>query len=223
MNSTTELLSWSVPTPKMISYEAFTVCVYRRLLDPLIRPLRARIVRLCRELGVGKILDIASATGAQCRMLGRAGIEATGLDLSEPMIAGAQRGALRNVHYVQGSAYALPFADADFEACLLSLALHEHSEEERRIMLEEALRVLRPHGYLIIADYTKPSHTFLHVPWHMIRFIEGIAGGTHRAGFHDFMRQGGLDGLLARHSLKPIHRVRSHFGTMGIAVARKER
>jgi len=65
----------------------------------------------------GKILGIASATGAQCRMLGRAGIEATGLDLSEPMIAGAHRGALRNVHYVQGSSYALPFADADFYAC----------------------------------------------------------------------------------------------------------
>jgi len=40
----------------------------------------------------GKILDIASATGAQCRMLGRAGIEATGLDLSEPMIAGSPEG-----------------------------------------------------------------------------------------------------------------------------------
>jgi len=86
--------------PKMISYEGFAVCVYRRLLDPLIRPLRVRIVRLCRELGVGKILDIASATGAQCRMLGRAGIEVIGLDLSEPMIADAQRGALRNVHGV---------------------------------------------------------------------------------------------------------------------------
>jgi len=54
------------------------------------------------------------------------------------------------------------------------------------------------------------------------RIIEG-AVASPRAGFHDFMRQGGLDGLLARYSLKPIHRVRSHFGTMGIAVARKER
>jgi len=54
------------------------------------------------------------------------------------------------------------------------------------------------------------------------RIIEG-AVASPRAGFHDFMRQGGLDGLLARHSLKPIHRVRSHFGTMGIAVARKGR
>jgi len=54
------------------------------------------------------------------------------------------------------------------------------------------------------------------------RIIEGTVASP-RAGFHDFMRRGGLDGLLARHSLKPIHRVRSHFGTIGIAVARKER
>ena|GEM_PF-6676941 len=54
------------------------------------------------------------------------------------------------------------------------------------------------------------------------KVIEG-AVASPRAGFHDFMRRGGLDGLFARHSLKPIHRVRSHFGTIGIAVARKER
>jgi ubiquinone/menaquinone biosynthesis C-methylase UbiE len=208
---------------KRVPYDTFAVRVYRVLLDPLIRPLRSKIVRLCRELGVGEVLDIASATGVQCRMLAEAGMCATGVDLSEAMIAAARKSDGRNARYIIASAYSLPFADASFDACLLSLALHEHSEEEREIMLDEALRVLRPDGHLVVADYSKPPHTILHIPWYVIRFIEGIAGAAHRAGFHDFMRRGGLAGLLERHALTSVRQARSHLGTIGIAVVRRER
>ena len=124
-------------------YDASAARIYRTLFDPLIRPLRPKIVRLCRELGAREVLDIASATGAQCRALARADLCATGVDLSEAMIVVARQSSGRNVRYIVASAYALPFADASFDVCLLSLALHEHREEERRTMLEEALRVLR--------------------------------------------------------------------------------
>lgn len=207
---------------KRIPYGVFVARVYRALLDPLIRPLRSKIVGLCRELGVGEVLDIASATGAQCRMLAEAGLYATGVDLSEAMIAIARQSGGRNVRYISASAYTLPFADGSFDACLLSLALHEHSEEERKIMLDEALRALRPDGHLIIADYSKPPHTILHAPWHVIRFIEGIAGPEHRTGFRDFMHRGGLTGLLERHGLTPNQQIYSHCNTLGVVVIQKE-
>jgi SAM-dependent methyltransferase len=204
-------------------YDSVAVRVYRALIDPLLSVLRLRIVRLCRKLGIVELLDIAAATGAQCRMLGRVGIRTIGLDLSESMIAAARRQGGNNVRYIQGSAYALPFDAASFDGCLLSLALHEHSEEERTLMLDEALRVLHPSGHLIIADYTRPSHPVFHIPWWVIRFIEGISGRGHRTGFRDFMRRGGLDGLLGRHALAPIDQMSSHFGTIGIAVVRRKR
>jgi len=201
-------------------YGSLAVRVYRTLIDPLLLPLRPKIVRICRELGIRTILDIASATGAQCRALGRAGIQSTGIDLSEDMIRIASRIGGRNVRHVHGSAYELPFENASFDASLLILALHEHTEEERNTMISEALRVLRPEGHLIVADYDAPPHAILHLPWQVIRLIEELAGPEHRSGFKEFLSAGGLDGLLERYGLKAKRRARSHFGAVGIAVAR---
>lgn len=205
----------------MTTYDVFTVRLYRVLIDPLIRPLRPRIVRLCRELGMQKVLDIGSATGAQCRMLAGAGIQATGVDLSEAMTTAARHHSEDNVRYVQGSAYELPFDDGIFDASLLVLALHEHTEEERTLMLEEALRVVRPEGYLIIADYNRPRLARINVPWQMIQLIEALAGNEHHAGFKDFMAHVGLSGLLTRHALMPIREIYSHFDTIRISVIRR--
>ena len=195
--------------------------VYRALIDPLLRPLRPRIVRLCQELDPHHVLDIATATGAQCRMLGRAGIRATGLDLSEAMIAEAIRRGGPNTDYVAGSAYELPFDDDAFDAALLLLALHEHTEDERSQMLREAERVVRPGGALLIAEFAEPARSRGHLPWQVIRFIESTAGPEHAAGFRDFVAGGCLDGLLERHAMAAERHVRSHFGAIDIAVVRR--
>ncbi len=201
-------------------YGSLAVRLYRALIDPLLWPLRPKIVRICRELGAREVLDIASATGAQCRALGRAGIRATGVDLAEAMIAAAKRRGGRNTNYALGSAYELPFADGSFDASLLILALHEHTEGERSVMVGEALRVLRPNGALVLAEYTKPPRPGTHVPWQVIRWIESTAGQEHGAGFRDFVARGSLDGLILRHNLRALDRASSHFGTIGIAVVR---
>lgn len=199
-------------------YGAGAVLTYRGLIDPMIYPLRPRIVRICRELGAKDVLDIACGTGAQCRMLGRAGMQATGLDLAEAMVDAAHSRGGDNAHYVVGSACELPFEDNSFEACLFLLALHEHQESERKVMIDQALRVLRPRGHLILADFTQPAYPAVHLPWQVIRFIEHTAGPEHRAGFLDFVARGCLDGLTERHGLTVIKELPSHFGTVGIAV-----
>jgi len=198
-------------------YGSGAVRVYRSLIDPLLGPLRPKIVRLCREAGAARVLDIAAATGDQCRRLGRVGIQATGVDLSEEMVSIARRIGGRNVDYVHGSACALPFDAASFDVALLILALHEHAEEERTAMLYEAVRVVQPDGALILADFQPPRHPTLHLPWQVIRSIEAVAGREHHAGFRDFVAGSGLDGLIDRHGLAVEQRTASHFGTVAIA------
>ena len=202
-------------------YAAGAVLNYRVVIDPMIHPLRPKIVELCRNLDVHKVLDIASGTGTQCRMLGRTGMQATGLDLAEAMIAAARRRGGNNTGYVLGSACELPFADCSFDACLFLLALHEHPEGERTVMIEEALRVLRPDGQLVVADFVQPERPRLHLPWQVIRFIEHTAGEEHHAGFLDYVTRGCLNSLLQRHGLTIVQETRSHFGTIGIAVAQR--
>jgi len=193
---------------------------YRVVIDPMIYPLRPKIVKICRQLGAQEVLDIACGTGAQCRMLGRAGIQATGVDLAEAMIEAAQRLGGSNTDYVLGSATELPFSDGSFDACLLLLALHEHQESERVVILREALRVLRPEGHLVIADFAEPEHPAAHLPWRVIRFIEHTAGDEHNAGFLDFVDRGCLNSLVERHDLAVVGEAQSHFGTIRIAVVR---
>ena len=204
------------------SYGPLAARLYGLLIDPMVRSLRSRIVRLCQEHGVKDVLDIACATGVQCRLLASAGMTPTGLDLADSMIAAAQRKGPGSTGYVCGSALELPFENGSFDACLLSLALHEHPEDDRQIMVREAVRVLRSDGILVVADYTPPRRAWSHPPWLVIRCIEKAAGADHHAGFADYVRRGGLDGLLARSGLSPTQSSRSHFGSIGIAVARPE-
>ncbi|MGC9530450.1 MAG: class I SAM-dependent methyltransferase [Candidatus Bipolaricaulaceae bacterium] len=193
------------------------VQVYRALIDPLVAGLRPRIVGLCRALGARNVVDIACATGAQSRALGRAGLRATGVDLSADMVRGATRLGGPNVRYVHASALNLPFPTASFDAALLVLALHEHCEAERTAMLAEAFRVTRPGGYLVVGDFAAPSRPRLHLPWQGVRLVERLAGGEHHAGFRDFVARGSLGGLLDRHGLTPVRWDTSHRGTIAIA------
>lgn len=204
-------------------YGKISTTIYRWLIDPLLRSLRPKIACLCRKHGMMNVLDIATATGAQCRTLEAAGLHAVGLDLSEAMIAAASKRRARNVEYVVGSAFELPFEDAAFDAALLILALHEHSEEERERMMMEALRVIKHNGYLVLTEYSKPAKPRIHMPWRLIQLIENLAGPEHRAGFHQFIATDGLRGLLRRHGLQPIEVVYSHFNTLTIAVVQSHR
>jgi ubiquinone/menaquinone biosynthesis C-methylase UbiE len=199
-------------------YGKRSAILYRWIIDPLAQPLRPKIVSLCLKYGMRHVLDIGCATGAQCRQLATAGIQATGLDLSEAMVASARARSPETVTFVIGSAYEMPFADDEFDAAILSLALHEHSEADRTQMVSEALRVVRQDGYLVLAEYSKPARTLFHVPWRIIQLIENLAGGDHRAGFREFIATDGLHGLLRRHDLDPVEMVHSHFHTMTIAV-----
>ena len=202
----------------MERYGTLSATIYRWLIDPLLMRLRPKIARLCIEHGINNLLDIGTATGAQCRTLHDAGIRAIGIDLSEAMVAAARSWSLPDIEYMVGSAYELPFANESFHSVLLSLALHEHSEEERARMLVEALRVVEPDGYLVLAEHSEPAHPRFHIPWLVIRLIENIAGTEHRTGFHQFMAADGLIGLLQRHGLSPIEIVYSHFRTLAIAI-----
>ncbi len=200
-------------------YARFAVRVYSWLIDPLLRSLRPRVVEICRRWHLKHVLDIASATGAQCILLDRAGIQATGIDLSEAMISRARRYSPPAIRYVRGSALELPFENDVFGGILLLLALHEHTEHERLVMLSEAQRVLAPNGRLLLAEYAPPHKAATSITWMVICFIEWLAGGDHRRNFREFVSNGGIRGLESRASLQVLERQRSHRGTIEIIVS----
>jgi ubiquinone/menaquinone biosynthesis C-methylase UbiE len=105
----------------------------------------------------GEVLEVAVGTGLN---LGAypSGIQLTGIDLSEPMLAIARTRAAelgRDFGLRQGDAHALPFADATFDAVVCTFGLCAIPNIDTA--LDEMTRVLRPGGKLILVDHVASS------------------------------------------------------------------
>lgn len=187
---------------------------YARLIDPLLAPLRQRIADVCKRHDASCVLDICSATGEQCILLGRAGIRAVGVDLSEEMVEFARTRGPDTAEFFQQSALDLDFEPDSFDCVILSMALHEHSPKEQHRMVEEALRVLRPDGVLLLAEYASPTGFRARLVWLLVCVIERFAGQEHFRNFRQFVRTGGAKGLKAEFGLTSLRCHQFHHGTI---------
>jgi ubiquinone/menaquinone biosynthesis C-methylase UbiE len=99
--------------------------------------------------GPGRGLDLISRLeeDSQC----------VGLDLSPKAIEFAREhcSSSQRVTFVQGDAEALPFADAEFDVVLNIESSHNYPHPER--FFAEAVRVLKPGGYLVHVDMMTAS------------------------------------------------------------------
>lgn len=123
--------------------------------------------RLLDELELGgreRILDLGCGRGAVLMAAARrlSGGHAVGVDLWRADQSGNSPGAARRNAELEGVSSAvslltadmtrLPFPDAAFDAVLSNLAVHNLDGEARRTAVEEAVRVLRPGGRVVLVD-----------------------------------------------------------------------
>jgi SAM-dependent methyltransferase len=98
----------------------------------------------------GRALDVACGSGALAARLGEAGWEAWGLEASSHMLGlGRWQGFDRQILMVRGIAEALPFREGSFDRVLCKGSLDHFADQAT--FVEEAARILRPDGRLVIA------------------------------------------------------------------------
>ncbi|MBI3977629.1 MAG: methyltransferase domain-containing protein [Chloroflexi bacterium] len=107
-----------------------------------------------------RLLDVATGTGFTALAFAPHVRLAVGLDPTPQMLAQAARLAgargLDNVILVRSVAEAMPFADASFD--LVTCRVAPHHFDSVPAFLDEARRVVRPGGLVLVADSSAPDH-----------------------------------------------------------------
>jgi len=117
-----------------------------------------------------------------------------GIDPAPEMIAVARKKAARkklDIDFRVGVIEALPFPDSSIDVVTSSLMMHHLPENVKVRGLAEIYRVLKPGGRLLIADFMRPTgsflnHLFIAFTRHrgLQKGIEDLTGLLRAAGFH---------------------------------------
>ena len=131
------------------------------------RPNSRMVIELAKVKPGDRVLDVACGTGnltltAQS-YVGPAG-KVYGIDAASEMIEVAQKKAARSapeVIFEVGLVEKLAFPDATFDVVISRLAIHHLPDDLKPRAFAEILRVLKPGGHLLIADFTPPKNPVL--------------------------------------------------------------
>ena len=124
-----------------------------------------------------QVLDLCTGTGTVALRIARENPEShvVGIDLSSNMI-GVAEGKLRkqsldNIKFSAMDATNTSFENHSFDKVLISLLFHEVDETLAKRILEEAMRVLKHDGQIIVTEW-EPSKSFwkkfLFLPIHLL-------------------------------------------------------
>jgi ubiquinone/menaquinone biosynthesis C-methylase UbiE len=135
------------------------------------------------------LLDIACGLGASTRLVLQQGgyAEVTAVNISEVQLQRARSNAVA-ANLARADAVNLPFADASFDALLcVEAAFHFDSREA---FFGEALRVLKPHGWLALSDILLMPGTRADATWHFpaVNYLSGVDSYGERMAALGFER-----------------------------------
>ena len=183
----------------------------------LLRP-RQRIVQLLKGQ---HILDVCCGTGNLTAMLVAADCQVVGVDGSATMLSHARQKHIA-AEFMQMDAMQLPF-EHEFDAAVISIALHEMPPQVREKVWESMRRAVLPTGRLIALDFAIPVRNSL-----LSRIIGDLTEqderGTlnyhpeHYQNFKEFMRNGGLLSWIHKQGQPPEAEYRFWGGSLAVVV-----
>ncbi len=176
--------------------------LYDFFFDSLLQRVRMKNFRLLQKSGSKKILDIGCGTGSQLQFFSKQGLELTGIDSSSSMLKVAQRKKIPHATFFNKDILHNDFSDGYFDCAIITLVLHANNKKTISAILREAIRLTR-NGQIIITDYDYGQGFKGYLASLLIRIIESLAKSTHRRGYFEFMRRGGLEKILLKEGYTP--------------------
>lgn len=178
------------------------------------------LIRTLAPRASDAILDLGCGTGLLCQKISKLldpdkGGFIIGIDAAGKMIEAARskRGSL-HCRFEAMAAENLQFNDASFDAVISSLFYHHVPLDLKQQSLQEAFRVLKPGGKLMIADMHKPTTFFGALISHVSRWllVQPQIGENIR---------GVLPGLIEDAGFLPPQAVAQYFGYITVFLTTK--
>lgn len=126
-----------------------------------------------------RVLDLAAGTGTSSAAIAKHGAHVVAADFSEGMLAEGRKRHAGNdlIEFVFADATALPFEDNSFDAATISYGLR--NVHQPRKALAEMLRVVKPGGRIVIAEFSTPPSQAIRVPYglygrHVLPRVAGL-------------------------------------------------
>ena len=126
-----------------------------------------------------RVLDLAAGTGTSSAAIAKHGAHVVAADFSEGMLAEGRKRHAGNdlIEFVFADATALPFEDNSFDAATISYGLR--NVHQPRKALAEMLRVVKPGGRIVIAEFPTPPSQAIRVPYglygrHVLPRVAGL-------------------------------------------------
>ncbi len=195
-----------------------------KLYDPLLylalNPIRLAVMEELSSHKDSEILDLCCGTGNQLKLLSKNGFKNLHcLDLSTAMLDVAKKGNYPIEIYAE-DATKTSFGDAVFDVVMISFAIHEKDRETQEKLVEEAYRLIKEDGVVLIVDYSFDEKT-TKIGRMGIDLIERIAGGEHYRNFKGYIEKDGLASLIKADKFGLVKENRRAFNGVTISTYKK--
>lgn len=205
---------------KIKSNYSFIAQIYDPIFYLALKPVRIAVMNELLEYKDKIILDLCCGTGNQIKLLSKHGFSNLScLDISDSMLEIAKKGD-SSIKIYKEDATKTNFDHASFDVVMLSFAIHEKDRDTQQAIVNEAYRIIKEDGFLLVVDYVFDNKTtkFSKI---LIRLIERIAGGEHDRNFKNYIQNKGLSSLIKKDKFKLVKCHRMSSGAVTISIYQK--
>ena len=204
----------------MKSNNGFIAKIYDPIFYLALKPIRIAVMNELLKYKEKIILDLCCGTGNQIKLLSKHGFRNLScLDISDSMLEIAKRGN-SSIKIYKEDATNTNFDDASFDVVILSFAIHEKDRNTQQALMNEAYRIIKKDGLMLVVDYVFDNKTtkFGKI---LVSIIERIAGGEHDRNFKNYIQNKGLSSLIKKDKFKLIKYNRMSSGAVTISIYQK--
>ena len=192
--------------------------LYDSIFEPMNSGLRKIGMKMYHVKAGMYVLDIGCGTGAHLKLYQQEKCNVFGIDLSNAMIKVAEKKLGSDANLKLCDVTETGFEDNKFDLILSSTVLHEMNQQIRFGVLDEAKRILKKDGRILLIDF-HPGRLkgFKGIYSKIIITISEIAAGReHYKNYRHFMKNGGLQSLIEHCGFTVEHKKIVSGGNFGI-------